>query len=186
MVEVSVAKVPVVSTVEWAEGPSHRLDVPAWEVTKVVVEASVAKVPVVATVEWAGGPSHCLDVLTIGSNVEARWDISFVGSVGLVKVVAEAPKSGAHVEDDGLGLDASSFLQFESTMHLAPLGLGASSGYCSSAPRVGEILAVGRRPVERVPHAKGWKTCYCWGETFRRLPSCGDTAPMHPFACRQC
>ena len=109
MVEVSVAKVPVVATVEWAEGPSHRLDVPAWEVTKVVVEVSVAKVPVVATVEWAGGPSHRLDVLTIGSNVEARWDISVVGSVELVKVVAEAPKSGAHVEDDGLGLDASSF-----------------------------------------------------------------------------
>ena len=50
MVEVSVAKVPVVATVEWAEGPSHRLDVPAWEVTKVVVEVHVAKVPVVATV----------------------------------------------------------------------------------------------------------------------------------------
>ena len=186
MVEVSVAKVPVVATVEWAEGPSHRLDVPAWEVTKVVVEVLVAKVPVVATVERAGGPSHRLDVLTIGSNVEACWDISVVGSVELVKVVAEAPKSGAHVEDDDLGLDASSFPQLETPMHLAPLDLGASSGYCSSSLGVGEILAVGHRSVARVLHAEGWKTYCCQGETFRRLPSCGDTAPMHPFACCQC
>ena len=118
--------------------------------------------------------------------MEARWDISVVGSVELVKVVAEAPKSGAHVEDDGLGLDASSFLQFESTMHLAPLGLVASSGYCSSPPGVGEILAVGRRLVARVLRAEGWKTYCCWGETFRRPPSCGDTVPMHPFECHQC
>ena len=158
--ETFVAKVPVVSTVEWAEGPSHHLDVPAWEVMKVVVEVSVAKVPVVAIVEWAGGPSH-RHVLTIGSNVEACWDISLVGSVELVKVVAEAPKSGAHVEDDDLGLDASSFPQLELPMHLAPLDLGASSGYCSSALGVGEILAVGRRPVVQVLHAEGWKTYCC-------------------------
>ena len=55
-----------------------------------------------------------------------------MGSVELVKVVAEAPKSGADVEDDGLGLDASSFQQLEPPMHLAPLDLGDSSGYCSS------------------------------------------------------
>ena len=134
----------------------------------------------------AGGPSHHLDVLAIGSNVEACWGISVVGRVELVKVVAEAPKSGAHVEDDGLGLDAPSFPQLESTMHLALLDLGASSGYCSYAPGVGEILAVGRRLVARVLRAEGWKTYCCWGETFRRPPSCGDMVPMHPSECRQC
>ena len=101
-------------------------------------------------------------------------------------VVVEVPMCGAHVEGDDSGFDAQSLLHLVLMMYLVPLDQVAASGCCSSALGVGEILAVGRRPVERVPHAEGWKTCYCWGETFRRLPSCGDTAPMHPFACRQC
>jgi len=148
---------------------------PAWAVTKVVMDVLVVKVPVVATVEWVEGFSPRLDVSTIDSNVGACWDALVTGSVGLVKVDADAPKSGAHVEDDGFGLGTSS---------LAPLGLGASSGYCSSGPRVGGTLTIGHHHVARVLHGEGKKICCRWGETFHRPPSCGGMAPMHPSECR--
>lgn len=59
--------------------------------------------PEVTTVEWDEGSSQHFDDATTGSNVEACWDAP-VGRVESPSLGVEAPRSGAHVEDDGWGL----------------------------------------------------------------------------------